>query len=271
MENTEISVEMFLSQMTRHMNKYPIDHQGSWWALLEEHPDGTVTHLDTAMEPQICYMQLLLEDKFRDREYNKDVNLHLYIFLPPISSEDTYNDFILNRSWFRGVFLTKTTKDKYVEINMNLPNSNILAGLVALRLANESTTANRELFTKFVKMGLSEREAFLLYAMIYSAKKDGPFALIPYDLNNHNVFDFNGHGFYSVIELDIASIKGDIQYSWGETCPKTIRDIDLFERLLSIFNKHSINVPSTFSSGCNILEYLTDGILEEFVQAIKEG
>jgi len=130
-----------------------------------------------------CYGDLWeMCDVAVDKGY--ETSMRVFVYIPGDFKNDVWwYDFVLNRSFFRDVFLTKDPKDSVVEINLKRPYTEILAGLIFHRRPREVYPPSMQgFFTK----GLTEIESFILSEVFYCSEADNQLSLRVYD-SDHNL------------------------------------------------------------------------------------
>lgn len=192
------------------------DRYGVSFSLLEVDSDEKY-RVELSVDSQACYSNLW--------GYGGEgclSNYRLFIFPPPPLEKSNYDDFILNRSCFSHVFITKTMENGYIEVDTKLGFYEILSALSALRLPTEQYSPNRGFFDKLVSGGLTEKQAFLLYHCTYLTHPKNKINLIANEdyyfmggwKHNHYVFNLKEHGILGFSNLEKYSPTYSVQTSW---------------------------------------------------------
>jgi hypothetical protein len=183
-----------------------------------------------------CYFELFRENGFKsgdlegsacygdvweylDEGYEENTT-HLVIYTPGTFYDDVWwYDYVVNRSPFRDVFITKDPNSRAIEINLNRPWTEILAGLVFHRRPRECTKKH---IKKFFEAGLTEMEVFVLSEFInfsvtnrsrvYFEDPDGDHSIIPYKGVYEKVFDYKG--FINTDKFDFKKAGFQDPYHW---------------------------------------------------------
>ena len=159
--------------------------------------------------------------EYLDGDYVHDIT-HLVIYTPGDFTDDIWwYDYVVNRSPFRDVFITKDATSSAIEINLDRPWTEILAGLIFHRRPRENTKIG---IKRFVEGGLTEIEAFVLSEFINSVVTNrsrvyfedpyGDHSIIPYEYEYdvEKVFDYKK--FMTTDKFDFKEVGFQDPYHW---------------------------------------------------------
>lgn len=199
---------------------------------------------------EICYINLL---SYLQSPSSRAKN-RFFVFSPIQPENLAYNDFIINRSWFRDVFLTKDPAACLFEIDTSKSSTEILGGLSALRYFRDGNGCNLSVedYNFISSIEPDERIAFILWSLFKDVRLERGKPSIPdkrnimltKNYNNHSMFDFKEHGILGLITQDkFKASKGDlISREWKKLVPETISDSRFLSMTSDLVKKHSNKV-----------------------------